>query len=103
MIGLVLWWTGKPARRCPSSARRWRSSQKLADENPAVAEFRRDLATSHMYLGNVLSLTGKPAEAEAELRTALAIYRELADENPAVTAFRSNLAVCRLSRPRSAC
>ena len=79
-------------RRRPSSARRWRICQKLADDNPAVTEFRSDLAASHVNLGILLSDTGKPAEAEAEFRKALAIRQKLADDNPAVTEFRSGLA-----------
>ena len=63
--------------------------QKLADDNPAVTEFRSGLAHSHNNLGILLCETGKPAEAEAEYRKALAIYRKLADDNPAVTDFRS--------------
>ena len=79
-------------RRRPSTARRWRSAEKLADDNPAVTEFRSSLATSHNNLGSLLAQTGKPAEAEAEYRTALAIQQKLADDNPAVTEFRSRLA-----------
>ena len=66
--------------------------QKLADDNPAVTEFRSGLAGSHNNLGFLLADTGKPAEAEAEYRKALAIYQKLADDNPAVTEFRSSLA-----------
>ena len=43
--------------------------QKLADDNPAVSEFRSGLADSHINLGILLSETGKPTEAEAEYRT----------------------------------
>ena len=66
--------------------------QKLADDNPAVTDFRSDLAWSHRALADLLSKTGKPAEAEAEYRKALAIRQKLADDNPAVTGFRSSLA-----------
>jgi hypothetical protein len=40
--------------------------QKLADDNPAVTEFRSQLALSHNNLGSVLARKGKPLEAEAE-------------------------------------
>ena len=67
--------------------------QKLADDNPAVTQFRSDLAGSHNNLGWLLQQTGKSSEAEAEYRKALAIQQKLADDNPAVTEFRSDLAV----------
>ena len=66
--------------------------QKLADDNPAVTEFRNDLALSHRNLGEVLSQTGRTSESEAEYRKALTIYRKLAEENPTVSEFRGNLA-----------
>jgi hypothetical protein len=37
--------------------------QKLADANPAVTGFQRDLAMSHVYIGLVLARTGKSEEA----------------------------------------
>ena len=43
--------------------------QKLADDNPAVTQFRYGLALYHTNLAN--QLTGKPAEAE--LRKAIAL------------------------------
>ena len=51
---------GSHRKRWPSSARRWRSSQKLADDNPAVTEFRSDLASGHNNLGVLLLQMGKP-------------------------------------------
>jgi tetratricopeptide (TPR) repeat protein len=66
--------------------------QKLADDYPAVTEFRSDLAGSLNNLGWLLSEAGKPTEAEAELRKAIALLQKLADENPAVTQFRLWLA-----------
>ena len=79
-------------RRRPSTARRSAIYQKLADDNPAVTEFRSGLAHATTTSAILLSETGKPAEAEAEYRTALAIQQKLADDNPAVTEFRSSLA-----------
>ncbi len=67
--------------------------QKLADDNPAVTEFRSGLATSHMRLARAFSFMGKSSDGEAEFRTALAIQRKLAGDNPAVTEFRSQLAL----------
>ena len=64
--------------------------QKLADDNPAVTEFRSSLAWSRDNLGWLLWHREKLAEAEAEVRNALAIYQKLADDNP--TDIRSSLA-----------
>ena len=66
--------------------------QKLADDNPAVTDFRNRQAQGHNDLGILLSDTGKPAEAEAEYREAPGIRQKLADDYPAITEFRSRLA-----------
>ena len=42
--------------------------QKLADDDPAVTDFRISLAGCHNALADLLSETGKPAESEAEYR-----------------------------------
>ena len=73
--------------------------QKLADDYPAVTEFRSDLASSHNNLGMLLSDTGRPSEAEAEYRKAIALMQKLADDNPAVTEFRLDLAIHRATSP----
>jgi tetratricopeptide (TPR) repeat protein len=65
--------------------------QKLAQDNPAVAEFRHDLGFTHGHLGDALQATGRPSEAEAEYRTALAILIKIADDNPTNTEFRLSL------------
>jgi tetratricopeptide (TPR) repeat protein len=65
--------------------------QKLADDNPAVTEFRSSLAHSQFYLGILLSGTGKPAEAETEFRKALAIKQKLVDDNPSDVNLRGGL------------
>jgi eukaryotic-like serine/threonine-protein kinase len=66
--------------------------QKLADDNPAVTEFRSDLAQSYNNLGWLLSNTGQPAAAEVEYRKALVLQQKLADDNPAVAELRHTLA-----------
>ena len=68
--------------------------QKLADDIPAVTDFRSRLADSHHGLGWSMADANKPVEAEAEYRKALAIQQKLADDNPAVAEFRSRLADC---------
>ena len=60
--------------------------QKLADDNPAVTDFRIGLMVSPWTSRSApVATTGKPAEAEAEFRAALAIQQKLADDNPAAT------------------
>ena len=68
--------------------------QKLADDIPAVTDFRSRLADSHHGIGWSMADADKPVEAEAEYRKALAIQQKLADDNPAVAEFRSRLADC---------
>ena len=85
--------TGKPSEAEAEYRKALAIRQKLADDNPAVTEFRSSLAASHNNLGMRAVGSGKPSEAEAEYRTALAIQQKLADDNPAVTDFRSDLAM----------
>jgi hypothetical protein len=66
--------------------------QKLADDNPAVTEFHKVLAMSHIDVATGLQFTGESNAAEAEYRLAMTILKKLADDNPAVTEFRIYLA-----------
>ena len=67
---------------------------------PRRPEFRRGLASSHIYLGNVLS-DRQAGGGGGRAPQALAIVQKLADDNPAVTSFRRNLAVSRLCLGRA--
>jgi eukaryotic-like serine/threonine-protein kinase len=67
--------------------------QKLADDNPAVSEFRASQALTHIRLGSLEWQTGKSGESLESYRRALVIYQKRADDNPAVTEFRKNLAI----------
>ncbi len=67
-LGLVLSGTGKPAEAEAEYRAALAIFQKLADDNPAVPDFRRRLSHIHYNLGSLL-WTGKLAEAEAEFRT----------------------------------
>ncbi len=87
---LLLSETGKPAEAEAECRKALAIRQKLADDNPAVTEFRTRLAHSHYNLGDLLSKTGKPAEAEAEFRKAMALHQKLADDDPAITDFRDS-------------
>ena len=91
-IGWLQSQTGQPAEALESYRRALAIRQKLADDNPAVTEFRSRLANSHNNIGWLQSQTGQPAEALESYRLALAIQQKLADDNPAVTEFRSSLA-----------
>jgi tetratricopeptide (TPR) repeat protein len=84
--------TGRPAEVEAEYRRALEILQKLAAENPAVTEFRSELAQSHYNLVHKLLAKGRAKEAESELRAALAIQEKLAGENPAVPEFRSSLA-----------
>ena len=91
-IGLVLADTVETVEALESYRRSLAIQQKLADENPTVTDFRRDLANTQDNIGLLLSKIGKPAEALESHRRALAIRQKLVDDNPAVTEFRSHLA-----------
>ena len=67
--------------------------QKLADDNPAVIDFRAVLANSHTNLAYELSRMGKPTEAEAECRAAVTIFGKVVDDNPKVLFHRELLAM----------
>jgi tetratricopeptide (TPR) repeat protein len=92
-IGLVHWYLGKPE----DALTEWRKAlairQKLADANPADADFQRSLARSQGNIGGLLSLTGRPEEAMGSHLKALAICQKLVNDNPAVTPFEFNLAI----------
>ena len=66
--------------------------KKLADDNPAVTEFRNLTAFGHNNLGNLLRNTGNPWAADAEYGKALAIFQKLVDDNPSVPQFHRRLA-----------
>ena len=66
--------------------------QKLADDNPAVINFRMALANSHNSLASALSRMGKPTEAEAECRAAVTILGKVVDDDPKVLFHRELLA-----------
>ena len=69
----------------------------LADANPSVTEFQRDLAGSDSNIGFLLIQTRKPDEALKFFQAALAIGAKLADANPSVTRFQSDLATAYLN------
>src|SRR5262249_48750976 len=59
--------------------------QTLADENPAVANFARNLAFFHLSLGDLLTQTRRESQGVAECRAARAILQRLSDQDPGNT------------------
>jgi tetratricopeptide (TPR) repeat protein len=92
-IGFVLLQTGRPAEGLQELQKALAVRQKLADANPAVTAFQRDLAQSLFHIGHVLQDTGKLPEALKAYQRALAIRQKLADASPAVTEFQRDLAL----------
>jgi serine/threonine protein kinase len=72
--------------------------QELADDNPAVLEYRYNLARDRGNFGLMLRRTGKQAEAEVEYRKTGEALRKLVEEYPAVTDFRRSLATLHSAR-----
>jgi tetratricopeptide (TPR) repeat protein len=64
---------------------------KLAEENPAVPQFRADLAKLHNDLGFALLGSHHYREAEVEFRQALATWSELARADTTLTESRRGL------------
>jgi tetratricopeptide (TPR) repeat protein len=94
LFGVLLCNSGRPQAAEAEVRAALALYQKLADENPAVTDFRFNVVNGREWLGAmVLSIAGRTAEAEAECRSGLDILRRLADENPAVTDFRCLLSV----------
>jgi serine/threonine protein kinase len=67
---------------------------KLADDFPAVPEYRLELGSSHADLGIVLSDLGQRPEAGKQFRKGRAIFEKLAADFPAVPRYRRKLASC---------
>ena len=66
-------------------------ARKLADANPSVTKFQRDVAGCYTNIGNRLSDAGRPDEALTAYREALAIRQRLVDANPTVSKFQGDL------------
>jgi serine/threonine-protein kinase len=67
--------------------------QKLAETNPAVADYQVRLGNAHIGIGDALWRV-RLAEALKAVDSAIAIFQKLADANPAVTEYQSRLAYC---------
>jgi tetratricopeptide (TPR) repeat protein/tRNA A-37 threonylcarbamoyl transferase component Bud32 len=67
--------------------------KKLADEFPAVPDYRRDLSRSHNNLGLALSELGRRVEAENHYLQALGLQEKLAAEFPTVPDYGARSAM----------
>jgi tetratricopeptide (TPR) repeat protein len=84
--------TGKAADALEAHGKAMAIMQKLADANPANAEFQFQLAILHNNIGHDLRALGKSAEALAEHGQAMAIVRKLVEANPTHIQFQMHLA-----------
>src|SRR5204863_177228 len=71
--------------------------EKLAADFPAVPDYRKDLAASHINLGLLLAGLVNRTGAEAAYRAALAIREKLAADFPTMPAYRQELATSQLA------
>ncbi len=92
-IGYVRYSMGKPEEALADWRKVLAIRQKLADANPADAQFQQSLASIHNNIAVLVNETGKSEEVLTEHRKALAIRQKLADANPAVTEFQQFLAM----------
>ena len=89
--------TGKPAEAEAEYRKAMAIQQKLADDNPAVTEFRSNLAMSHNNLGWLLRTRASRRRRRPSSARRWRILQKLADDNPAVTEFRSGLALSHIT------
>jgi serine/threonine protein kinase len=75
--------------------------EKLVGRQPAVADFREQLARNRTNLGLVLDGLGRHADSEAVFRWAVADHEGLAEAYPAVTRYRADLAAARIHLSRA--
>jgi tetratricopeptide (TPR) repeat protein len=82
---------GRPTEALESHQKALAIRQKLADANPAVVRFQRNLAQSHNLLGRLLASQQRFAEAFAALDAGLAIREKLASADPKNTEYITDL------------
>jgi serine/threonine protein kinase/tetratricopeptide (TPR) repeat protein len=68
---------------------------ELAQAQPAVADYRRQLASSHDHLGTLFDTTGQPAAARAAYAASLALRQELVRAHPGEPDYQNELATTR--------
>jgi tetratricopeptide (TPR) repeat protein len=97
-IGRLLTETGKPAEALTEQQKALDILQKLAEANPTVPDFRRDLAFSHELIGRLHARQKRFAEAFAALDRALVLRQKLADADPKNTKHIADLGDSHASR-----
>jgi eukaryotic-like serine/threonine-protein kinase len=90
--GFLLFKVGKPADSLQAYQRALAIREKLAEANPAVAEYQSDLTQTHDYIALLLMHTGKQDEALTAWRKALIISQRVAAANPSVVRIQYGLA-----------
>ena len=91
-IGLLLSQTGKPTEAESEYRRALEIRQKLAADNPKLADHRDDVASGHTNLSVLRRRLGRPAEAKGGCEQANAIHEALVQEFPKVPVYRNHLA-----------
>jgi tetratricopeptide (TPR) repeat protein len=86
-LGELLSHAGKPAEAEAEYRTALAIQQKLADDNPAVTEFRHFLAGSQSELGRLLARENRFPEAFTALETGLVIRQKLVDADPKNTGY----------------
>jgi eukaryotic-like serine/threonine-protein kinase len=66
---------------------------RLADDEPGIAEYQSGLATTHLNIGVAQAELGRPEEAMESYRRALAAQEVLALAHPSVGMYLSDLAI----------
>jgi serine/threonine protein kinase/tetratricopeptide (TPR) repeat protein len=90
--GFLLFKVGKPADSLQAYQRALAIREKLAEADPAVAEYQSDLTETHDYIALLLMHTGKQQEALTAWRKALIVSQRVAAANPAVVRIQYGLA-----------
>jgi eukaryotic-like serine/threonine-protein kinase len=81
-MGWALSRTGKPAEALAAVERAIAITQKLADADPNVTSWQRDLAVNLGFVGGVHLKAGRTADAVASTHRAVAILRRLPSRTP---------------------
>src|SRR5262249_13619475 len=90
-LAVLYSFTGRPKEAAAAYQRSLALRQKLTTEEPAVTEYRADLAQTHHNLGLLYNATGRPKEAAAADQRSLAPRPKLAEAEPAVPRHRVGL------------
>ena len=82
VIAVLLIETGRPAEGLEAHQKALAVRQKLADANPAVTDFQRDLAFTYFNIGNLQRSMGKPEEARTRMAQGIVHPAETGGRQP---------------------